>query len=131
MFMVLAAAYADNPHELVDMSDPSIVPDLNLLRVILIIISVASALQCLFSILLIFGAETNRPALLKPWLVLNPIVLLTYIVSTLMAILHHTSENMMLFIVGHMLFGMIVTLIVCYQILCVWNFHKHLKSLNF
>lgn len=28
MFLVLAAAYADNPHELIDISDPSIVPDL-------------------------------------------------------------------------------------------------------
>lgn len=27
MFLVLSAAYAENPHELVDMSDPSIVPD--------------------------------------------------------------------------------------------------------
>lgn len=26
MFMILSGAYANNPHELVDMSDPSIVP---------------------------------------------------------------------------------------------------------
>lgn len=29
MFLVLSAAYAENPHELIDMSDPSIVPNLN------------------------------------------------------------------------------------------------------
>lgn len=28
-FMILCAAYAENPHELVDMSDASIVPDLH------------------------------------------------------------------------------------------------------
>lgn len=29
MFLILAAAYAEHPHELLDMSDPSIVPDVN------------------------------------------------------------------------------------------------------
>ncbi|XP_023021760.2 uncharacterized protein [Leptinotarsa decemlineata] len=131
MFLVLSAAYAENPHELVDMSDPSIVPDLTILKVILIIISVGSALQCLFSIFLIFGAETNRPGLLTPWLILNPIALGVYILATLTAIIHHTSLNMTPFIIGHMLLGIIIVLIVAYKIMCVWNFYKHLKSLNF
>lgn len=28
MFLALSAAYAENPHELIDMSDPSLVPNL-------------------------------------------------------------------------------------------------------
>lgn len=28
MCLVLSAAYADNPHEIIDMSDPSIIPNL-------------------------------------------------------------------------------------------------------
>ncbi|CAH1103871.1 unnamed protein product [Psylliodes chrysocephalus] len=131
MFLVLAAAYADNPHELIDISDPSIVPDLTVLKTVLIIIAVGSALQCLFSILLIFAAETNRPRLLMPWLLLNPAALFVYIVTTLIAIVYHTGTNNTIFIVGHLLFGFLVTLIVCFKILCVWNFYKHQRSLNF
>lgn len=29
MFLILSAAYAENPHELVDMNDPSILPNLH------------------------------------------------------------------------------------------------------
>ncbi|CAH1159901.1 unnamed protein product [Phaedon cochleariae] len=131
MFLVLAAAYAENPHELIDMSDPSIVPDLSVLRGILIGVAVLNGLLCVFSILLIIGAETNRPALLRPWLVLNPVALILYIICNVVAIIHHNNMNNTPFIVGHFLLTIMATLVVCYKILCVWNFHKHLKSLNF
>ncbi|KAJ8915901.1 hypothetical protein NQ315_015514, partial [Exocentrus adspersus] len=131
MFLILSAAYAVNPHELLDMSDPSVIPDPTVLRCILIIIAVGSAVQCIFSIMLIFGAVTNNPVLLLPWLILNPIALIIYLVGTFIAIIHHTGINNTPFIVGHLLFGLAVTLIVSYKILVVHNFFKHLKSLNF
>ncbi|XP_018561417.1 uncharacterized protein LOC108903656 [Anoplophora glabripennis] len=131
MFLVLSSAYAENPHELLDMSDPSIVPDLTVLRSILIVIAIGSALQCLFSIMIIFGAVTNHPTLLLPWLILNPIALIVYLIGTFIAIIHHTGLNNTPFIVGHLVVGLAVTLIVCYKVLVVHNFFRHLKSLNF
>ncbi|KAJ8948284.1 hypothetical protein NQ318_020771 [Aromia moschata] len=109
MFLVLSAAYAENPHELLDMSDSSIIPDLTVLKWILIILAVGSALQCVFSIFLIFAAITNHPNLLLPWLVLNPVALTTYIVGTLIAIIHHTDYNRTPFIIGHLLLALSVT----------------------
>ncbi|KAJ3659181.1 hypothetical protein Zmor_010884 [Zophobas morio] len=131
MCLILTAAYAEHPHELLDLSDSSIVPDLTVLRCLLIIISVASAVQCVLSILLIFGAETNRPVLLMPWLIFNPIAILVYIISILVAIIHHTGENSTYFIIGHLTVGTIVCLIAFYNVIAVHSFYKHLKSLNF
>ncbi|KAJ8978808.1 hypothetical protein NQ317_014278 [Molorchus minor] len=106
MFLVLCAAYAENPHELVDMSDPSIVPDLTVLKYILIVLAVGSALQCVFSLFLIFAAVTNHPNLLVPWLVLNPVALFMYMVVTLIAVVHHTEVHRTTFIVGHLLLAL-------------------------
>ncbi|XP_056631233.1 uncharacterized protein LOC130441532 [Diorhabda sublineata] len=129
MFLVLAAAYAEHPNELIDISDISVGPSLTALRIALSIIALVSALECVFSILLIFGAETNRPKLLLPWLISNPVVLLAYILLTLMAIIHHTRSA--LFIIGHLTLGFFATFIASFKFLCVWSFYKHLKSLNF
>ncbi|CAH1963588.1 unnamed protein product [Acanthoscelides obtectus] len=131
MFLVLSAAYAENPHELITMSDPSIVPDIKVLRIILITIATGSAFQCVFSILLIFAAETNRPVLVIPWLILNPAAVLVYVLGTLIAIIHYSGDNVVPFIIGHILFALIVTLIVGLKVHCVWKFYKHLRSLNF
>ncbi|CAH2004634.1 unnamed protein product [Acanthoscelides obtectus] len=131
MFLVLSAAYAENPHELITMSDPSIVPDVKVLRIILITIATGSAFQCVFSILLIFAAETNRPVLVIPWLILNPAAVLLYVLGTLIAIIHYSGDNVVPFIIGHILFALIVTLIVGLKVHCVWKFYKHLRSLNF
>ncbi|CAH1963589.1 unnamed protein product [Acanthoscelides obtectus] len=109
MFLVLSAAYAENPHELITMSDPSIVPDIKVLRIILITIATGSAFQCVFSILLIFAAETNRPVLVIPWLILNPAAVLVYVLGTLIAIIHYSGDNVVPFIIGHILFALIVT----------------------
>nr|CAH7722193.1 unnamed protein product [Callosobruchus chinensis] len=109
MFLLLSAAYAENPHELIDMSDPSVVPDIKVLKTILIVIATGSALQCVFSILLIFAAETNRPTLIVPWLLLNPSIVLLYIIGTLIAIIHYSGNNVIPFIIGHLLFALIVT----------------------
>ncbi|RZC37032.1 uncharacterized protein BDFB_011168, partial [Asbolus verrucosus] len=108
MFLILTAAYAEHPHELVNMSDPSVVPDLSILRWLLIVISVASAIHCVFSIFLIFGAETNRPLLLVPWLVFYPIAVIVYIILILIAIIHHVDSDRILFIIGHLIAGAIV-----------------------
>ncbi|KAF7268329.1 hypothetical protein GWI33_018523 [Rhynchophorus ferrugineus] len=131
MSLILTAAYAEHPHELIQMSDPSVVPKLEVLRVILIIIAVASALQCIFSICLIFGAELNKPSLLTPYLVINPLALFVYIVTTLIAIIHHTGENNAPFIIGHIAISCIVSLIVVYNFLTIYSFRQHLKRLNF
>ncbi|KAH0814336.1 hypothetical protein GEV33_008453 [Tenebrio molitor] len=131
MCLILTAAYAEHPHELLDMSDPSLHPDLTTLRCLLIIIAVASAVQCALSILLIFGAETNRPMLLVPWLIFNPVAIVVYIISILIAIIHHSGDNSTFFIIGHLVMGTIVSLIAFYNIIAVHSFYKHLKSLNF
>lgn len=44
-----------------------------------------------------------------PWLLLNPAALFVYIVTTLIAIVYHTGTNNTIFIVGHLLFGFLVT----------------------
>ncbi|XP_060530576.1 uncharacterized protein LOC132704544 isoform X2 [Cylas formicarius] len=131
MCLILSSAYAHNSHELIELSDPSIIPRMEVLRVFLIIVGVASALQCVFSIFLIFGAETNRPVLLLPWLGLNPATLAVYIVATLIAIVHHTADDNTPFVVGHVLISTVVTLVVIYNILTVYSFYKHLRKLNF
>ncbi|ENN79081.1 hypothetical protein YQE_04463, partial [Dendroctonus ponderosae] len=59
MCMILSAAYVKHPHELVQLNDASVLPQLEILRTMLIIISVASALQCIFSIMLVFGAAAR------------------------------------------------------------------------
>ncbi|KAK4886689.1 hypothetical protein RN001_002960 [Aquatica leii] len=131
MFMILCAAYAENPNELVDMSDKSIIPDIYTLRCLLILISTVSALQCIFSILLIFGAETNRPLLLLPWIILNPTAIVIYVITTIIGIIHHTGLNNRSFIVGHLIVGLAVCLIGGYNTLRVYNYYRHLKTLNF
>ncbi|EFA01686.1 uncharacterized protein LOC664274 [Tribolium castaneum] len=131
MFLVLSAAYAEHPHELLEMSDPGIVPEISVLRCLLIIIAVASAVQCILSISIIFAAETNRPVLLVPWLIFNPVAVVVYIISILVAIIHHSGDNATFFIIGHLIIGAIVSLIALYNIIAVHSFYKHLKSLNF
>ncbi|XP_030745621.1 uncharacterized protein LOC115874570 [Sitophilus oryzae] len=131
MVMILCSAYAEHPHELVQMSDPSVIPELTTLRAILITCAVVSALQCVFSILLIFAAETNHPTLLMPWLILNPVALFVYIVGTLVTIIHHTGVNNASYIMAHIAFSTLISLIVIYQILTVYSLKQHLKRLNF
>lgn len=131
MFMILCAAYAENPHELVDMTDKSLLPDTLTLRCLLVIIAVASALQCIFSIFLIFGAETNRPLLFLPWLIFNPISIAAYVITTIIGMIQHSAINNTYFIVGHLLVGLGVCLIGGYNIVRVYRFYKHLRTLNF
>ncbi|GLV35298.1 hypothetical protein CBL_01552 [Carabus blaptoides fortunei] len=113
------------------MSDPSIVPDLHTLKALLIIISVASALQCIFSIFIIFGAETNRPILLLPWLIFNPIAITIYVIGTVVGLVHHSGISNTGFVIGHLLVGIAICLIGGYKIVAVHSYYKHLKSLNF
>ncbi|CAG9762362.1 unnamed protein product [Ceutorhynchus assimilis] len=129
--MMMSAAYAVHPHELIEMNDDSVVPKLEILKGILITIAVASALQCIFSILLIFGAASNHPSLLTPWLVLNPVGLFVYVVGTLIAIIHHTGNNSTPYVVGHVFFSVWATVMVGFQLLVIYSFRTHLKRLNF
>ena len=131
MCMILSAAYVQHPQELVQLNDASVLPQLETLKTLLIITSVASAMQCLFSILLIFGAAANHPVLLTPYLILNPICLFVYIVGTLVAVIHHTGENHAPFIIGHLITSFLVTVIVSYKILVVYSYRQYLKRLNF
>lgn len=131
MLLILSAAYAENPHELVEMSDKSIIPDLTILRGILIGIAVASAVQCVFSIMLIFGAETNRPLLLLPWLVLNPILITAYVLLTSAAIFSHNTLNNIPFVLTNLFMSSILVGVATYKFLSVYGFYKYLKGLNF
>lgn len=131
MVLVLSSAYAENPSELVDMSDPSIVPDLQVLKTLLIIIAIGAAVHCFFSIFLIFGAETNRPVLLLPWLFYNPLVTAFYVITTLIAIIYHSEQNYTRFISAHIFLSVITLCIASYKVIVVRSFYKHLKSLNF
>ncbi|KAH1022248.1 uncharacterized protein LOC109535305 [Dendroctonus ponderosae] len=131
MCMILSAAYVKHPHELVQLNDASVLPQLEILRTMLIIISVASALQCIFSIMLVFGAAASHPVLLTPYLILNPVCLFIYIVGTLVAVVHHTGENNTPYIIGHLFISFVVTVIVSYKILIVHSYRQYLKRLNF
>ncbi|KRT80919.1 hypothetical protein AMK59_6153 [Oryctes borbonicus] len=131
MFLALSAAYAGNPHELIDMSDPSIVPSFTILKSVLIFMAVGSALQCIFSILLIFGAETNRPLLLVPWLLINPLTIATYVVCTILSVFHYAGGSYVTFVLGHVVIGTSFCLTLAYEVLVVYSFYKFLKSLNF
>ncbi|KAL1489741.1 hypothetical protein ABEB36_013676 [Hypothenemus hampei] len=131
MCFILSAAYAAHPHELIEINDPSVIPEAETLKAMLIIISVSSGLQCIFSILLIFGAAANHPSLLSPWLILNPICLFVYIIGTLVAIIHHGTNNGTKFLIGHIMTSVLGTMLVSFQILIVYSFRQHLKRLNF
>ncbi|XP_065158183.1 uncharacterized protein [Atheta coriaria] len=131
IILILSAAYAEHPHELLDMSDPSIQPDTQVLKIILITIAVGSALQCIFSIFLIFAAETNRPILLLPWIGFGPVCLAFYVLGTLIAIIHHSSDNNAIFITAHLMVTTICTAVASYKFLTVYSLYKHLRSLNF
>ncbi|XP_022906327.1 uncharacterized protein [Onthophagus taurus] len=132
MFLALSAAYAENPHELVDMSDPSLIPAQKVvLRAILICIATGSALHCAFSILLIFGAETNRPYLLLPWLIINPITVLAYVICAFVAVIYYTGPSQIIFFITQVVITLLLAFTLGYKILVVQNFYKFLKSLNF
>jgi len=131
VILILSAAYAENPHELLDLSDPSIVPDTTVLKTILVIIASAGAIHCTFSILLIFGAETNRPVLLLPWLTFGPMCFMAYLLGTLIAIAHHSTVNVAIFITAHIIVAISLLLLGCYKFFTVLNYYKHLRSLNF
>ncbi|XP_066145761.1 uncharacterized protein [Euwallacea fornicatus] len=131
MCLILSAAYAVHPHELIEMSDPSVVPKLEILKAMLIMFSVASVLQCVFSVMIVFGAVGNRPALFMPWLIFNPICLFVYEVGTLVAVIHHTSENNAPFIVGHIVASILFSMLVSYLTLTVYSYRQYLKRLNF
>lgn len=44
-----------------------------------------------------------------PWLILNPVAIVVYIIATLIAIIHHTGIDNTPFIVGHLLFALAIT----------------------
>lgn len=130
-FMMLTAAYAEHPHELLDLSDPTIATSATTLKCLLIIISVASAVQCIFSIMLVFAAESNRPNLLVPWLVFNPIAIGIYVISTIVGLVHHNGISNTGYVISHLVVGLAICLIGGYKIVAVHSYYKHLKSLNF
>ncbi|XP_018319929.1 uncharacterized protein LOC108733327 [Agrilus planipennis] len=128
---VLCAAYAEHPHELLELADTSVIPEMHVLKTVLVILSIANALQCVFSIMIIFGALTNRPLLLLPWLILNPISLAVYILGTIAALVRHSNASHVAFFTGHLLIASIVSLIGGYNIFLVRNYYIYLKRLNF
>ncbi|CAH0560923.1 unnamed protein product [Brassicogethes aeneus] len=129
--MLLTATYSEHPHELIDMADPSLIPGHHALKVILIICASISGLQCLFSILIIFGAETNRPALLLPWLIYNPIFIAIYLIATIIGVVNHSDTDKAHFVFGHLVFSTIIAGLFAWKFSIVYRFFKHLRSLNF
>jgi cobalamin biosynthesis protein CobD/CbiB len=47
--------------------------------------------------------------LLVPWLIFNPVAIIVYIISILIAIIHHSGDNSTFFIIGHLVMGTIVS----------------------
>ncbi|XP_044730544.1 uncharacterized protein LOC123293707 [Chrysoperla carnea] len=130
--MILSGVYSQNPHELVELSDGTVSEEtLQALSGVLIIVCLGSALMVVLSILIIFGAQTQQPILLLPWIYYYGIILTFYMLGIFTQVFSLVMLNA--FAVGcvTLLGGLITLYIGLYMCTIVYSHYSDLKKLNF
>lgn len=50
----------------------------------------------------------NRPGMLLPWLIFNPIAIAIYVIGTIVGLVHHNGISNTVFVVSHLTVGIAI-----------------------